>query len=231
MAACSTIILLSCRIDTHVVPMSLKNVIMPPDRVYFDLLEQQAAIVTEAARQLLDLTRSFTNLEQKRKESEVLEQKGDQITHDIHERLNKRYRPPFDTDEVSRLASALDEVLDYIDGTIERMLYYGIKASDRYMIELAKLIHLSAVEIEAAVKSLRSMKDPRYIEERCIEVNRLENLADDELSKAMIELFQTENTIAIIKLKDIYDYLEMVTDYCEDVADVLSDIATRHSSS
>jgi hypothetical protein len=111
------------------------------------------------------------------------------------------------------------------------MLYYGIKASDRYMIELAKLIHLSAVEIEAAVKSLRSMKDPRYIEERCIEVNRLENLADDELSKAMIELFQTENTIAIIKLKDIYDYLEMVTDYCEDVADVLSDIATRHSSS
>jgi len=120
-------------------------------------------------------------------------------------------------------------VLDYVDGTIERMLYYGIHSSDSYMIELAKLIHLSTIEIEAAVKSMRSMKDPRYIEERCIEVNRLENLADDELSKAMTTLFNTDNAIAIIKLKDIYDYLEMATDYCEDVADVLSDIASRHS--
>ncbi len=210
--------------------MSLKHLIMPPDPVYFDLLERQAAIATEAAHQLLDLTKNFTNIKDKRQEIEVLEQKGDQITHEIHERLNKKYRPPFDTDEISKLASALDEVLDYIDGTIERMLYYGIQSSDMHMIELAKLIHLSTVEIEAAVKSLRSMKDPRFIEERCIEVNRLENLADDELSKAMIELFQTENTITIIKLKDVYDYLEMATDYCEDVADVLSDIAIRHST-
>jgi hypothetical protein len=74
------------------------------------------------------------------------------------------------------------------------------------------------------------MQDPRYIEERCIEINRLENLADDELSKAMIALFHTDNTITIIKLKDIYEYLEMATDYCEDVADVLSDIALKHSS-
>jgi uncharacterized protein Yka (UPF0111/DUF47 family) len=209
--------------------MSLKHVLMPPDKVYFDLLERQAAIVTEAAHQLLDLTKNFSNIKEKRQEIEVLEQKGDQITHEIHERLNKRYRPPFGTEEISKLASALDEVLDYVDGTIERLLYYGIQASDLHMIDLAKFIHLSTVEIEAAVKSLRSMKDPRYIEERCIEVNRLENLADDELSKAMIELFRTDDTITMIKLKDIYDYLEMATDYCEDVADVLSDIAIRYS--
>lgn len=98
------------------------------------------------------------------------------------------------------------------------------------MIELAKLTHLSTIEIEAAVKSMRSMEDPRFIEARCIEVNRLENRADDELSKAMVELFKTENTLTIIKLKDVYDYLEEATDYCEDVADVLSDIAIRHST-
>lgn len=210
--------------------MSLKQLFMPPDKVYFDLLEQQAAIVSEAAHHLLDLTKNFTNIKEKRQEMEVLEHKGDQITHEIYKRLNTKNRPPFSTEDISRLASALDEVLDYVDGTVERMLYYGIQSSDIYMIELAKLIHLSTVEIEAAVKSLRSMKDPRYIEERCIEVNRLENLADDELSKAMIELFRTENTVTIIKLKDIYDYLEMTTDYCEDVADVLSDIAIRQSS-
>jgi hypothetical protein len=210
--------------------MSFRHLIRPPDKIYFDLLERQAAIISEAAHQLLDLTKNFSNIKEKRQEIEVLEHKGDQITHEIHERLNKKYRPPFDTEEISKLASALDEVLDYIDGTIERMLYYGIQSSDIHMIELAKLIHLSTVEIEAAVKSLRSMKDPGYIEERCIEINRLENLADDELSKAMIELFRSENTITIIKLKDIYDYLEMATDYCEDVADVLSDIAIKHSS-
>lgn len=210
--------------------MSLKHLIMPPDKVYFDLLERQAANVAEAARHLLDLTKNFTNIKEKRQAIEVLEHKGDEITHEIHERLNKKYRPPFEPEEISKLASSLDEVLDYIDGTIERMLFYGIQSSDRYMIELAKLIHLSTVEIEAAVKSMRSMGDPRYIEERCIEVNRLENLADDELSKAMTELFSTENAITIIKLKDIYDYLEMATDYCEDVADVLSDIAIRHST-
>jgi uncharacterized protein Yka (UPF0111/DUF47 family) len=204
---------------------------IPPDKVFFDLLERQAVIVTEAAHQLLDLTKNFTNVTERRHEIEVLEQRGDQITHDIYERLNRKYRPPFDADEISKLASALDEVLDYIDGTIERMLYYGIQSSDMYMIELAKLIHLSSIEIEAAVKYLRSLKDPRYIEERCIEVNRLENLADDELSKAMINLFRSNDSITIIKLKDIYDNLEMATDYCEDVADILSDIAIRHSSS
>ena len=211
--------------------MGLKQMFMPPDTVFFDLLERQAVIVTEAAHQLLDLTKNFTNVRERRHEIEVLEQRGDQITHDIYERLNRKYRPPFGGDEISKLASALDEVLDYIDGTIERMLYYGIQSSDMYMIELAKLIHLSSVEIEAAVKYLRSLKDPRYIEERCIEVNRLENLADDELSKAMINLFRSNDSITIIKLKDIYDNLEMATDYCEDVADVLSDIAIRHSSS
>jgi uncharacterized protein Yka (UPF0111/DUF47 family) len=211
--------------------MGLKEMVMPTDKTYFDLLERQSALITEAAYQLLDLTKNFTLIKERRHEIEVLEQRGDQITHDIHERLNRKNRPPFDADEISKLASALDEVLDYIDGTIERMLYYGIQSSDVYMIELAKLIHLSSVEMEAAVKSLRSLKDPRYIEERCIEINRLENLADDELSKAMIELFQSSDPITIIKLKDVYDYLEMATDYSEDVADVLSDIAIRYSSS
>ena len=97
------------------------------------------------------------------------------------------------------------------------------------MIELAKLIHTSAVEIESAVKGIRSIRDPKYIEERCIEVNRLENCADDVLAHAVTDLFTTTDAIAIIKLKDIYEHLETATDYCEDVANVLSDIAIRHS--
>jgi len=109
------------------------------------------------------------------------------------------------------------------------MFYYNIESTDSHMIELAKLIHMSSVEIESAVKGIRSIKDPRYIEERCIEVNRLENLADDVLAHAVTDLFKTTDAITIIKLKDIYEHLETATDNCEDVANVLSDIAIRHS--
>jgi len=209
--------------------MGLRELLIPQDKVFFDLFEKQAGVVKEAAWQLVALSEDFTSVKEKRHEIEKLEHKGDQITHDIYEQLNRTFITPLDPEEISRLASALDEVLDYIDGATEKMLYYGISGTDSHMIELAKLIHMSTVEIEGAVKGIRSIKDPRYIEERCIEVNRLENLADDVLAHAVTDLFQTNNAIQIIKLKDIYEHLEVATDYCEDVANVLSDIAIRHS--
>lgn len=209
--------------------MGLRELLIPQDKVFFDLFEKQAAVVREAAYQLVALTEDFTSVKDKRHEIEKLEHKGDMITHDIYEQLNRTFITPLDPEEISRLASALDEVLDYIDGATEKMLYYGISGTDSHMIELAKLIHMSTIEIESAVKGIRSIKDPRYIEERCIEVNRLENLADDVLAHAVTDLFQTNDAIMIIKFKDIYEHLEVATDYCEDVANVLSDIAIRHS--
>jgi uncharacterized protein Yka (UPF0111/DUF47 family) len=209
--------------------MGLRELLIPQDKIFFDMFEKQAGIVKEAAWQLVSLTEDFTNVKEKRHAIEKLEHKGDLITHDIYDQLNRTFITPLDPEEISRLASALDEVLDYIDGATEKMFYYGISSTDSHMIELAKLIHMSTVEIESAVKGIRSIKDPRYVEERCIEVNRLENLADDVLAHAVTDLFRTDDAIAIIKLKDIYEHLEMATDNCEDVANVLSDIAIRHS--
>ena len=209
--------------------MGLRELLIPHDKIYFDLFEKQAGVMKEAAWQLVALTEDFTNVKEKRHEIEKLEHKGDQITHDIYKQLNSSFITPIDPEEISSLASALDEVLDYIDGATEKMYYYNIGATDAHMIELAKIIHMSTTEIEGAVKGIRSLKDPRYIEERCIEVNRLENLADDVLAHAVTELFKTNDAITIIKLKDIYEHLETATDYCEDVANVLSDIAIRHS--
>jgi uncharacterized protein Yka (UPF0111/DUF47 family) len=120
-------------------------------------------------------------------------------------------------------------VLDYIDGATEKMFYYGIEATDAHMVELSKLIHMQTTELEGAVKGIRSIKNPKFIEQSCIEVNRLENLADDVLAHAVTDLFRTQHAVTIIKLKDIYEHLEQATDYCEDVANVLSDIAIRHS--
>jgi predicted phosphate transport protein (TIGR00153 family) len=209
--------------------MGLRELLIPHDKIYFDLFEKQAGVIKEAAWQLVALTEDFTNVKEKRHEIEKLEHKGDQITHDIYKQLNSSFITPIDPEEISALASSLDEVLDYIDGATEKMYYYNIGATDAHMIELAKLIHMSTSEIESAVKGIRSIKDPRYIEERCIEVNRLENLADDVLAHAVTDLFKTNDAITIIKLKDIYEHLETATDYCEDVANVLSDIAIRHS--
>jgi predicted phosphate transport protein (TIGR00153 family) len=209
--------------------MGLRELLIPHDKIYFDLFEKQAGVMKEAAWQLVALTEDFTNVKEKRHEIEKLEHKGDQITHDIYKQLNSSFITPIDPEEISSLASALDEVLDYIDGATEKMYYYNIGATDAHMIELAKIIHMSTTELEGAVKGIRSIKDPRYIEERCIEVNRLENLADDVLAHAVTELFKTDDAITIIKLKDIYEHLETATDYCEDVANVLSDIAIRHS--
>ena len=175
--------------------MGLRELLIPQDKVFFDLFEKQAAVVKEAAWQLVALTEDFTNVKEKRHAIELLEHKGDQITHDIYNQLNRTFITPLDPEEISRLASALDEVLDYIDGATEKMFYYGIDATDSHMIELAKLIHMSSVEIEGAVRGIRSIKDPRYVEERCIEVNRLENLADDVLAHAVTDLFRTTDAI------------------------------------
>ena len=209
--------------------MGLRELLIPHDKIYFDLFEKQAGVMKEAAWQLVALTEDFTNVKDKRHEIEKLEHKGDQITHDIYKQLNSSFITPIDPEEISALASSLDEVLDYIDGSAEKMFYYNLESTDSHMIELAKLIHVSTVEIEGAVKGIRLIKDPKYIEERCIEVNRLENLADDVLAHAVTDLFKTTDAITIIKLKDIYENLEIATDNCEDVANTLSDIAIRHS--
>ena len=192
-------------------------------------MKNRQGIVKEAAWQLVALTEDFTNVKEKRHEIEKLEHKGDLITHDIYHQLNRPSSPRLIPRRSPASPSTLDEVLDYIDGATEKMFYYGIEGTDSHMVELAKLIHMSTAEIESAVKGIRSIKDPRYVEERCIEVNRLENLADDVLAHAVTDLFKTNDAITIIKLKDIYEHLETATDYCEDVANVLSDIAIRHS--
>lgn len=209
--------------------MGLKEWLIPQDKQFFDLFDRLAAVVVVASYRLVDLVDDFTDVKAKVDNLERLEHDGDKITHEIYEHLNRTFITPLDPEDISKLASALDDILDYTEGTAQRIYNYGITETDTYMTELAKLIQLSVVELEDAVKGIRTMKNPHQIEHRCIEVNRLENLADDILAHAINDLFKTEDPIAIIKRKDVYEYLEIATDKCEDAANVLSDIAIRHS--
>ena len=209
--------------------MGIRELIIPQDRKFFDLFEQMAALLPKASAELVGLFEDFTDVKAKALRIKDLEHEGDTLSHQIYEQLNRTFITPLEPEEISRLASSLDNVLDYIDGTARKLRYYGICESDQHMIELAKLIQLSVVELEEGVKGIRSMKNPDEIEKRCIEINRLENIADDVKAQAILDLFTRTDTVAIIKLKDIYESLEKATDMCEDAANVLSDIAIRHS--
>ncbi|MDD1672162.1 MAG: DUF47 family protein [Methanomicrobiales archaeon] len=209
--------------------MGIREWVVPRDKIFFDLFERQASVVMRAADELVKLVEDYRDVKTGVKQIESLEHEGDRLAHEIYEQLNITFITPLEPHEISHLASAMDDILDYIDGTTQMMYNYSITETDSHMRELAKLIQLSVSELTEAVQHIRSIKDPREIEGRCIEVNRLENLADDVLAHAIIDLFKTDDAITIIKLKDVYQYLEVATDKCEDAANVLSDIAIRHS--
>ena len=202
---------------------------VPQDRIFFDLFEEMGITCTQAAELLVAITDDYTDIKNRAHKMEELEHRGDEISHRIYEQLNRNFITPLEPEEINRLTMALDDILDYIEGTTLMMMNYGITDTDAAMKELAQLVFLSVNEIALAVKAIRKIKDPSYIEERCIEVNRLENLADDVTAHAITELFKGGDAITIIKLKDIYQNLESATDKCEDAANVLSDIAIRHS--
>jgi len=209
--------------------LGLREWIIPQDEIFFNLFERLAAVVVLASYRLMDLVDNKGNIKDYAVQIKQLEHEGDKITHEIYEQLNRSFITPLQPDEISHLAASLDDILDYIDSCVKKMHYYEIPVIDSYMVELARLIQISAVELEEAVKCIRSIKDPMVIEKRCIEVNRLENEADDILAQAIQELFKTKGAVDIIKYKDIYEYLEIATDKCEDVANILSDISIRYS--
>lgn len=209
--------------------VGIKEWLIPQDKVFFDLFERLAHIVVKSAEELEQMVNNKTDRVTAYKRIKDLEHQGDMITHEIYENLNRTFITPLDPLEISRLATALDDILDYIDDSAEKMINYGVVEFDCYMQDFAQLIRLSVVQLECGVASIRNSKNSPGLDSCGIEVNRLENLADDLLSRGIQQLFKGLDAIMIIKLKDIYECLETATDKCEDVANVLSDISIRHS--
>lgn len=209
--------------------MGIREWLIPQDNVFFDLFEDLARVVVQAASKLEEMVTNENDTAVLYASIRDLEHQGDQITHKIYYNLNRTFITPLDPMEISRLASALDDILDYIDDSAEKMVIYGIKSFDRAMENFAQIIKLSTIQLESGVKGIRSIRKGNKIETCGIEVNRLENMADDLLAQSLQRLFATEDAMTTIRLKDIYECLETATDKCEDVANVLSDITIRHS--
>jgi len=208
--------------------LGLKEWIIPQERQFFDLLDQVAAIVDEGAISLQDLLRNFQDVSSKSKHIKDIEHRADDVVHTIFEELNKTFITPIDREDIVALASALDSTLDMIDAAANRLNLYEINEPADAMVDLGDAIVLATSELRRAVGMIRDMRQGSEIERICVEVNRLENVADDLMNNGVAALFQGKDPIRIIKFKEIIEVLEQSTDYCEDVANILSDIVAKN---
>jgi predicted phosphate transport protein (TIGR00153 family) len=208
--------------------MGLKEWIIPQDRAFYDLLDRESATVLRGATKLEDAVKSFENMEERRKEFKDLEHNGDEIVHDIYERVNRSFITPIDQEDLTRLASGYDDVLDLMYLVMNRLVLFEIKGPTQTMIEFTGIVRASVEQLHSALTSLRR-PNQETIDRACIEVDRLENEADVLLNDAVAALFKREDVISILKLKEIYEHLETITDRCEDVSLIVRDIQIKHS--
>jgi hypothetical protein len=200
--------------------------LFPREVRFYDLFEQQSQHILNAAGLLHDLVHNFTDARAKLHAINEVEHQGDQITHEIVRRLNTTFITPLDREDIHALASRLDDVLDYMEAAAERLVVYRIKEPTSAARAMATVIVEISRATDRAIRCLRTM-DPGF-HEQAVEVNRLENTADKILRDSLAELFEQQaDPIEVIKWKEIYETMEIVTDRCEDVANVIEGIILK----
>jgi predicted phosphate transport protein (TIGR00153 family) len=200
--------------------------LIPKEVRFFDYFDQQSAHIVRAAGLLHDLVHNFADARAKTHLIKEVEHQGDQVTHEIVKRLNTTFITPIDREDIHALATRLDDVLDYIEASAERLVVYRIKEPTSACRAMAEVIVKTTAAMDRAIKCLRTM-DPSF-HEHAVEVNRLENAADNLLRDSLAALFEEQgDPIEVIKWKEIYETMEVVTDRCEDVANVIEGIILK----
>jgi len=208
----------------------MKFPFIPREEGFFDLFEEGARNVVKAARCLKELVDNWQDVEQKVNEITELEHEGDTITHKIAAQLHRTFVTPFDREDIADLAHTMDDVIDFIHAASDAMLLYKVDPPGQRAKELADIILQGAIEIERAMPQLRHRGDLKHILKRCVELNRVENMADVVYRSALAELFADSTDIAhIIKWREIFAHMESATDRCEDVANVLEGVAVKNA--
>ncbi len=204
--------------------------IIPKEEKFFDLFVMQAENTLEGAQLLKDLFADYTDFNIKLSRIKKVESHGDGLTHKIIEKLNTTFVTPIDSEDIHLLTSALDDILDLIYSAAQRMGTYRIKEIHEPAHKMVDIILLSCEEIVNVMKYLKTMKNnAAEIKNGCIEINRLENEADDVSRDAIGDLFDNEpNPIEIMKWKEIYEYLEDAADMCEDAANAVETILLKN---
>ena len=192
------------------------------------ILDDLAKKAVETAESLVVLLSDLNNADQIKK-IHALETQADVLTRDIFSELNKTFITPLDREDMQRIASKIDDVIDFMDGIAARIYSYQITESPPFAKEMALELVNSTKEVEYMIAKLQRIKNPQDMIAHCRNTSDIEHKVDDLYRDAIRELFKSKDAIHIIKLKDIYETMETASDRCVDVADVIEDIVLKYS--
>jgi predicted phosphate transport protein (TIGR00153 family) len=207
--------------------------IIPHDGRFYDLFNRSARNTLEGATVLYDLLTNYVDVERKARQLKAIEHTGDEITHEVFGALHRTFVTPIDREDISNLASALDDVIDWIEEVARRMHLYRIDEPTPIACAFAKIILEQAEQIDRAVQLLEDRKQHEALSKATQEIHRLENEGDDRLAEAIATLYdgvtEVPQLIKVMRWNDLYQLLEDTTDKAETVATVLSNIAMKNA--
>ncbi|MEP6584487.1 MAG: DUF47 family protein [Ginsengibacter sp.] len=211
---------------------SILKIFLPKDKVFFHLFENVSETVIQMAAKLKEVVheKEFEKRAVLIKEIEDLEHVNDDYTHRIFTELGRNFITPFDREDIHYLATALDDICDYIYASAKKINFYKVNPDDVGFHKMADLIFSSCNEVRKAVAELRDMKNLRKITDAMVAINSIENQADDIFDMSIEKLFETEpDAKEVIKKREIYQVMEIVTDKCEDAANVVESIIIKYA--
>ena len=189
-----------------------------------NLAKKSVEISEELVIMLTDL-----KIDECHKKIHTIETEADQLVRDIFSELNRTFITPLDREDMQRVASKIDDTIDHIDGISARLQSYKITTAPPYALDMANELVKATKEVELMTAKLRNIKNPSSMIEHCRKTSEIEHKVDDLYSAAITKLFESNDPIEIIKLKDIYEKLESASDRCVDVADVVEDIVLKYT--
>lgn len=211
---------------------SILKFFLPKDKIFYNLFEEVAQNVGIMGSKLKDLTvePDFDKRSVIITQLEDLEHANDELTHRIFTELGRNFITPFDREDIHYLATALDDVADYIYASAKKINFYRVDPRDSGIQKLADMIEQSAQQVRKAVIELRDMKNMRQMTEALVKINSIENQADDIFDMSIERLFAMEpDAKEVIKKREIYQVLEIVTDKCEDASNVIESIIIKYA--
>ncbi len=211
---------------------SILKIFLPKDRIFYQLFESVAEELVKMGDKLRDVVGEpdFDKRGKLIKDLEDMEHVNDELTHRIFTELGKNFITPFDREDIHYLASALDDIADYIYASAKKINFYRVNPDDIGIQKFADLIPLGCLHIHKAVTELRNMKNMRQITDALVAINSIENQGDDIFDMSIERLFATEpDAKEVIKKREIYQVMEIVTDKCEDAANVIESIIVKYA--
>jgi predicted phosphate transport protein (TIGR00153 family) len=202
---------------------------LPKEIDFFVMFEKAVLNVNKGAALLVEMMEDLNVADIKAKEIYEIEQEGDMLTHELMRKLNKTFLTPIDREDIHALANKVDDVIDLVWAVADRTVLFKLDSAPPEAVDLCKTLLETT---EYIIKAVGCLKDKKYsyIQEYCIEINRLENRGDRIFRKALVKLFDNiKDPILVIKWKEVYEHLEEAHDTCEDVADILESIILKHA--